>query len=74
MSKPTEPLAQDAPTRLRRALGPLELTASGVGIIIGAGIYVLLGPATAEAGVQDRTAGYSEALGTLSLVEKIEVL
>ena len=36
--------------RLRRALGPLELTASGVGIIIGAGIYVLLGAATAEAG------------------------
>jgi APA family basic amino acid/polyamine antiporter len=31
-------------------LGPLELTASGVGIIIGAGIYVLLGAATAAAG------------------------
>jgi APA family basic amino acid/polyamine antiporter len=31
-------------------LGLLELTASGVGIIIGAGIYVLLGAATAEAG------------------------
>ena len=31
-------------------LGPLEVTASGVGIIIGAGIYVLLGAATAEAG------------------------
>jgi len=31
-------------------LGPLEVTASGVGIIIGAGIYVLLGSATAEAG------------------------
>ena len=37
-------------TRLRRALGPLEVTASGVGIIIGAGIYVLLGAATEEAG------------------------
>jgi APA family basic amino acid/polyamine antiporter len=36
--------------RLRRVLGPLEVTASGVGIIIGAGIYVLLGAATAEAG------------------------
>ncbi len=35
---------------LRRVLGPLEVTASGVGIIIGAGIYVLLGAATAEAG------------------------
>jgi len=31
-------------------LGPLEVTASGVGIIIGAGIYVLLGAATAHAG------------------------
>jgi APA family basic amino acid/polyamine antiporter len=31
-------------------LGLVELTASGVGIIIGAGIYVLLGAATAEAG------------------------
>lgn len=38
------------PTRLRRVLGPLEVTASGVGIIIGAGIYVLLGAATAQAG------------------------
>ena len=43
------PIAPDAP-RLRRVLGPLEVTASGVGIIIGAGIYVLLGAATAEAG------------------------
>lgn len=36
--------------RLRRVLGPVEVTASGVGIIIGAGIYVLLGAATDEAG------------------------
>lgn len=35
---------------LRRVLGLLEVTAGGVGIIIGAGIYVLLGAATAEAG------------------------
>jgi APA family basic amino acid/polyamine antiporter len=35
---------------MRRVLGPVEVTASGVGIIIGAGIYVLLGAATAEAG------------------------
>ena len=38
------------PPRLRRVLGPVEVTASGVGIIIGAGIYVLLGAATAQAG------------------------
>lgn len=36
--------------RLRRILGLTQVTASSVGIIIGAGIYVLLGPATAEAG------------------------
>ena len=44
----TEPEAHGP--RLRRVLGPLEVTASGVGIIIGAGIYVLLGAATEEAG------------------------
>ncbi|MEP7216219.1 MAG: APC family permease [Anaerolineaceae bacterium] len=38
-----------APT-LRRTLGFWQLTAGGVGIIIGAGIYVLLGAATAKAG------------------------
>ena len=37
-------------TSLRRVLGLLEVTAGGVGIIIGAGIYVLLGEATAQAG------------------------
>jgi APA family basic amino acid/polyamine antiporter len=35
---------------LRRVLGLTEVTAGGVGIIIGAGIYVLLGAATAHAG------------------------
>jgi basic amino acid/polyamine antiporter, APA family len=35
---------------LRRVLGLAEVTAGGVGIIIGAGIYVLLGAATALAG------------------------
>ncbi|HVT76662.1 MAG TPA: APC family permease [Acidimicrobiales bacterium] len=42
-------MATEVP-QLRRVLGPLEVTASGVGIIIGAGIYVLLGTATARAG------------------------
>ena len=37
-------------TSLRRVLGLTEVTAGGVGIIIGAGIYVLLGAATAHAG------------------------
>lgn len=35
---------------MRRVLGLGEVTAGGVGIIIGAGIYVLLGAATAHAG------------------------
>jgi basic amino acid/polyamine antiporter, APA family len=35
---------------LRRVLGLTEVTAGGVGIIVGAGIYVLLGAATAQAG------------------------
>ena len=35
---------------LRRTLGLGEVTAGGVGIIIGAGIYVLIGAATAHAG------------------------
>ena len=37
-------------TSLSRVLGLTEVTAGGVGIIIGAGIYVLLGAATAQAG------------------------
>src|SRR5262245_49712960 len=37
---------------LHRVLGLIEVTAGGVGIIIGAGIYVLLGVATAHAGSQ----------------------
>lgn len=35
---------------LARVLSPVQVTAGGVGIIIGAGIYVLIGEATAEAG------------------------
>jgi APA family basic amino acid/polyamine antiporter len=41
--------AQDPPG-LRRVLGTVQVTAAGVGIIIGAGIYVLLGDATQRAG------------------------
>lgn len=36
--------------QLRRTLGLWQLTVSGVGIVIGAGIYVLIGEAAAEAG------------------------
>jgi amino acid transporter len=34
--------------RLRRALGPISLTASGVGAVIGAGIFVMTGQVAAE--------------------------
>ena len=40
----------DPAPKLNRVLGLGQVTASGVGIIIGAGIYVLIGPATAMAG------------------------
>ena len=38
------------PAELRRELGFWQLTASGIGIIVGAGIYALIGAATAKAG------------------------
>ena len=38
------------PPGLRRVLGLPQVTAGGVGIIIGAGIYVLIGTATEKAG------------------------
>src|SRR4029453_4619768 len=43
-------MAPPATSELRRVLGLAEVTAGGGGIIIGAGIYVLLGAATAQAG------------------------
>jgi APA family basic amino acid/polyamine antiporter len=59
--------------RLRRALGPAQITASGVGIIIGAGIYVLLGAATEQAGaavwMSFAIAGGLSALTALSYAE-----
>ena len=40
--------AEDGAHELHRALGPLDLTALGVGAIIGAGIFVLTGHAAAQ--------------------------
>jgi APA family basic amino acid/polyamine antiporter len=45
----SSPPASEAP-RLRRTLSLWQVTASGVGIVIGAGIYVLVGEAAKEAG------------------------
>lgn len=59
--------------RFDRVLGLGHLTASGIGVIIGAGIYVLLGPATAEAGAlvwaSFLVAGLLSALTALSYME-----
>ena len=50
MANGVGPNPNDHATSLRRVLGLTEVTAGGVGIIIGAGIYVLLGAATSHAG------------------------
>lgn len=58
---------------LRRSLGFWQVTASGVGIVIGAGIYVLIGAATKEAGsavwLAFVIAGVLSALSALSYAE-----
>jgi APA family basic amino acid/polyamine antiporter len=48
--KPLEALLAEAAgeRRLRRVLGPLSLTALGVGAVIGAGIFVMTGRAARE--------------------------
>ncbi len=66
-------MSPDTATGLARTLGFGQVTASGVGIIIGAGIYVLLGAATAEAGagvwIAFLVAGVLSALTALSYAE-----
>jgi len=61
------------PLTLRRTLNFWQVTASGVGIVIGAGIYVLIGEATAEAGsavwLAFVLAGVLSALSALSYAE-----
>lgn len=42
-------LSRTAPT-LRRSLGLWQVSASGIGVILGAGVYALVGPAAAQAG------------------------
>jgi APA family basic amino acid/polyamine antiporter len=61
------------PPRLARVLGFWQVTASGVGIIVGAGIYVLIGAATERAGaavwLSFLLAGGVSALTALSYAE-----
>jgi amino acid transporter len=42
--------ARTPPGALRRTLGLWQVTVSGVGVILGAGVYALVGPASARAG------------------------
>jgi len=39
-----------APATLRRSLSLWQVTLSGIGVILGAGVYALIGPAAAHAG------------------------
>jgi basic amino acid/polyamine antiporter, APA family len=41
---------QATPQALRRSLGLWQVSVAGVGVILGAGVYALIGPAAAEAG------------------------
>jgi basic amino acid/polyamine antiporter, APA family len=51
VTKPAEQLIEAAEgTRLRRAVGALDLTALGIGAIIGTGIFVIIGEAITESG------------------------
>jgi len=51
VTKPAEQLIEAAEaTRLRRAVGALDLTALGIGAIIGTGIFVIIGEAIADSG------------------------
>jgi basic amino acid/polyamine antiporter, APA family len=50
-TKPTEQLIEAAETtRLRKAVGAFDLTALGIGGIIGTGIFVIIGEAIADSG------------------------
>jgi len=47
----TDPAAAEVvPPALRRTLGVWQVTLTGVGVILGAGVYALVGPAAAQAG------------------------
>ncbi len=47
---PSPPVPNPSRPPLRRSLGLFEVTMSGVGLILGAGIYVLIGPVSALSG------------------------
>lgn len=46
----SDSIPESGPREFTRVLGLSHVTASGIGVIIGAGIYILIGPATERAG------------------------
>ena len=51
VKRPTDQLIEEAEgTQLRRAVGALDLTALGIGAIIGTGIFVIIGEAIGDSG------------------------
>jgi APA family basic amino acid/polyamine antiporter len=46
----TSTIDSPAAPALRRALGVWHVSVAGIGVILGAGVYAIIGPATAEAG------------------------
>src|SRR3954449_11629233 len=49
-TKPVDQLVKDTEGGLKRAVGLLDLTALGIGAIIGTGIFVILGEAIGDSG------------------------
>src|SRR4029079_15147862 len=49
-SRPAHPVDEPLMTSLRRTLGLWQVSISGIGIILGAGVYALVGPAAGLAG------------------------
>src|SRR3954469_9531719 len=65
--------AEDSDSRLRRSIGAIDLTALGIGAIIGTGIFVIIGEAIGQSGpaivVSFIVAGITCAFSALSYAE-----
>jgi basic amino acid/polyamine antiporter, APA family len=72
-TKPVDALVADTEGGLKRAVGLLDLTALGIGAIIGTGIFVILGEAIGDAGpaivLSFALAGITCAFSALSYAE-----
>src|SRR3954467_2145019 len=72
-TKPVDQLVKDTEGGLKRAVGLLDLTALGIGAIIGTGIFVILGEAIGDSGpaiiLSFLLAGITCAFSALSYAE-----